>query len=254
LSKINHIYWAIRKCIDPSQNIEVINGYVYGMEDQSALILDKEARQAAVDGRLEWFEQLPEERLTALAHLKDEDQRSLFHISISSGNLDLSRLLLSSNPAVADQPDDSGWTPLMSACSCCHQEIVLYLIEFAKCDIFRTNPQGRTSLFYASSKDVNSHNPGGIVQILLDSARSSGDLATVARFISAQDCTKSTALHRACAVGNAAAVMHILQAVSTDTARSLAGMRDSGGETPVDIALEHGHNNCAQLIEEMTTG
>ena len=90
--------------------------------------------------------------------------------------------------------------------------------------------------------------------MLLDSARSSGDLATVARYISDQDCTKSTALHRACAVGNAAAVMHILQAVSTDTARTLAGIRDSGGETPIDIALAQGHDSCARLIEESTTG
>jgi len=222
------------------------------MGEQPELVLKKEARQAAVDGRLEWFEQLPEDELSAFAHQKDEDQRSLFHISIASGNLNLCRLLLSSNPSVADQPDDSGWTPLMSACSCCHQELVRYLIEYAKCDIFRKNPQGRTCLFYASSKDVKSQNPGGIVQILLEAASSSSDPATFIGFVSAQDCTRATALHRACAVGNAAAVMHIVRTVSTGTARTLAGIRDSGGDTPLDIALTQGHDKCVQLLKELT--
>eukprot|EP00890_Picochlorum_soloecismus_P002097 jgi/Picsp_1/2889/NSC_01114-R1_26s proteasome non-atpase regulatory subunit 10 len=222
------------------------------MGEQSSLVLNKEARQAAVEGRLEWFEQLPEDELSTFTHQKDEDQRSLFHISIASGSMNLSRLLLSSNPSVADQPDESGWTPLMSACSCCDQELVRYLIEYANCDLFRKNPQGRTCLFYASSKDVKSQNPGGIVQILLEAASSSADPATFVSFVSAQDCTRSTALHRACAVGNAAAIMHILQAVSTGTAQTLAGIRDSGGYTPLDIALEQGHHKCVQLIKDFT--
>ncbi|GMF25992.1 unnamed protein product [Phytophthora fragariaefolia] len=61
--------------------------------------------------------------------VKDEDQRTPLHWACATGRLDVAEFLLEHAQAAGNVQDDSGWTPLMSAASAGHGDIVSLLLS-----------------------------------------------------------------------------------------------------------------------------
>ena len=141
-------------------------------------------REFALQGNLHFFtcEQSNDKLQLMCERYKDDDGRSLFHYACVSGNLDLVRLLFgASRSAVVNAKDESGWTPLLSACSCGHRDIVSFLIEEAGADIETKTPQGRGVFHYAASsgkRRPNQEPNGQTVQI-----QPGRDIASIARML-----------------------------------------------------------------------
>ncbi|KAG2425713.1 hypothetical protein HXX76_013555 [Chlamydomonas incerta] len=180
--------------------------------------MDKAAEKAR-EGDLAYFETLSPEELTRLCKRKDEDQRSLLHNAVTSGNLELCQLLVTrgGSAAVVDDQDEEGWTPLQSAASCGFEAVVDLLLALGA-DVQAANSGGRTALHYAASKGR-----AGVLRQLLKAGARAG----------AADSTGSTALHRAASAGKAEAV-----AVLVEQGRAALDPQDKQGCTPLFIAVQ----------------
>ena len=188
------------------------------------------AADAAREGNAQNFMDMNDEDLQALCSQKDEDGRTLLHSAAVGGNLLLVQLLIdrcsASNAVSTADPD--GWTPLMSAVSCGHEEICKLLLSLGA-DPSAVNKQGRTALHYAASKGRV-----GIIKLLLQS----GAVAT------SKDCLGALPLHRAAAAGHSDAIKELLAA----TPRHLINAKDASGATSLLLAASCGHQAAAIVL------
>jgi 26S proteasome non-ATPase regulatory subunit 10 len=60
---------------------------------------------------------------------KDDDERTPLHWACATGRLDVAEFLLEMAHASVNVQDDAGWTPLMSAASAGHGDIVGLLLS-----------------------------------------------------------------------------------------------------------------------------
>lgn len=186
---------------------------------------------AAREGNISYFQSLPDEELKVLCRKKDEDGRSLLHWACTSGNVDIVRLSIEkSEPSTRGAQDEDGLTPLMSASSCGHEQVVKILLD-AGANVDQANSGGRTSLFYAASKGKQD-----VVQLLLQA----GACTTI------KDCTGAIPLHRATGAGRLEALRVLLQAKP----RHMIDARDKAGATPWMVAMEAGHAAAARMLVE----
>ena len=203
-------------------------------------MLTIEVVEKARRGNLAFFESLDDTELQNLSRDWDDDGRTLLHTACSSGNASLVRLLLGASEAEAvNRVDDSGWSPLISACSCASDEIVKLLVDEADADVTIKTPEGRNALFYAASKATRAT---CIFDVLLR-----GDPGRVAAMISSRDCTKSTPLHRAAAVGNIEGIRKMME-VYTEPKKQVLCATDAAKETPLHVAIGCQHPEAAKQL------
>ncbi|KUF89943.1 26S proteasome non-ATPase regulatory subunit 10 [Phytophthora nicotianae] len=79
---------------------------------------------------------------------KDEDERTPLHWACATGRLDVAEFLLECAKATVNVQDDAGWTPLMSAASAGHGDIVGLLLS-------KTGRQEVAELLLDYTRDVN---------------------------------------------------------------------------------------------------
>jgi ankyrin repeat protein len=119
-----------------------------------------EAATSLRDGDTSLFGALSEDQLKQLATQKDEDGRSCLHTAAAHGHAQLCAQLAVMNPQAVNAVDEGGWTPLLSAASSGHEQVVHCLLSHGA-DVHTAPPNGRTALHYAASK---SHDE--VVQVL----------------------------------------------------------------------------------------
>ena len=194
--------------------------------------MDLGLANAAREGNMATFQALECTNLRSLATARDEDGRTLLHSCAASGFTAILQLLIDAghHPAI-NLSDEDGWTPLHSASSAGHEDIVKILLsQNAQVDAL-TN-QRRTPLLYAASKG-HAH----IAQLLLEA----GADPCVA------DVLGNTPLHRSAACGKLKA-MQLLMKSQTKMKKKLVDVRNNGGETPLLLACQGDHRQCAVVL------
>lgn len=163
--------------------------------------------------------------IITLAREKDDDGRRLIFDAVCSGNVDVAKYVLSllveeEQELVINEQDDNSWTPLISACSCNHVDMVDWLLSIGA-DFRIQTRQKRTALFYAASKAS-----GRLVRKLVDAYGEEGvNSALVAR-----DSFGSTVFHRAVSSGNVDALSVLLE-YSDTLGDFISTTTDANGET-----------------------
>lgn len=187
------------------------------------------AADAAREGNAQYFLDLSAEGLQELCPRKDEDGRTLLHSAAVGGNLQLISLLVERcGKDAVTLADPEGWTPLLSAVSCGHEEVAKLLLSLGANPNAATR-QGRTPLHYAASKGRV-----GMIKLLLQS----GAIATT------KDCTGALPLHRAAGAGRAEALRELLAA----TPKHVINAKDASGATSLLLAAVGGHQAVALLL------
>eukprot|EP01105_Mastigella_eilhardi_P013876 TRINITY_DN3162_c0_g1_i4.p2 TRINITY_DN3162_c0_g1~~TRINITY_DN3162_c0_g1_i4.p2 ORF type:complete len:207 (-),score=72.33 TRINITY_DN3162_c0_g1_i4:59-679(-) len=164
-----------------------------------------------------------------MVRLADEDERSGLHWAAAKGRHDVAAALLSRG-AAADAADDSGWTPLMLACSAGHLPVVSVLLATKQVNVNAVNLQGCTALHYACSKAKVD-----IMQELLNAG---------AR-LNPRDRFGNTPLHRAVSCGSLAAVQLLL---GMPGARQRVDDANGEGETALHVAVLERHADVAACL------
>ncbi|KAF2539806.1 hypothetical protein F2Q68_00020394 [Brassica cretica] len=116
-------------------------------------IRDEELFKAAESGDSSVFMSLSPQQLAKSLSFRNEDGRSLLHVSASFGHSQIVKLLSSvdESKTVINSKDDEGWAPLHSATSIGKAELVEILLTRGA-DVNVKNNGGRTALHYAASK------------------------------------------------------------------------------------------------------
>ncbi|KAF5836354.1 ankyrin repeat-containing domain protein [Dunaliella salina] len=104
---------------------------------------------AARQGNLQFFEEQAGDLVNIAGTRRDEDGRSLLHLTAASGCLPLVKLIAQHSSSV-NTHDEEGWTPLHSAVSCGHTEVVDFLLQLGA-EVNAKNSGGQTALHYAVS-------------------------------------------------------------------------------------------------------
>ncbi|CAI5720487.1 unnamed protein product [Hyaloperonospora brassicae] len=158
---------------------------------------------------------------------KDQDERTPLHWACASGRLNVAEFLLTRARASLDVQDDAGWTPLMSAASAGHAEIVgLLLSSGASAELGNVN--GQIPLHYHRGRRE-------IAELLLDYTAD----------VNHADTTGSTPLMRA--LGGKPSLAIIAQLV--EHGAKVDG-RDVDGNTPLHLAISEGHEDIARYLLE----
>eukprot|EP00644_Phytophthora_capsici_P000016 jgi/Phyca11/4920/fgenesh1_pm.PHYCAscaffold_4_\ len=147
--------------------------------------------------------------------VKDEDERTPLHLACALGQLEVAEFLLEHAKAAVNVQDDAGWTPLMSAASAGHGEIVRLLLSKGA-DSNLPNENGQIPLHYHKGRQE-------IAELLLDYTRD----------VNYADNTGSTPLMRA--LGGKP---------------SPVNTRDVGGNTPLHLAISEGYEDIARFLLE----
>uniref|UniRef100_H3GHE5 Uncharacterized protein n=1 Tax=Phytophthora ramorum TaxID=164328 RepID=H3GHE5_PHYRM len=165
---------------------------------------------------------------------KDEDDRTPLHWACATGRLDVAEFLLEHTQAAVNVQDDAGWTPLMSAASAGHGNIVgLLLSKGADANV--PNENGQIPLHYHRGRQE-------IAELLLDYTRD----------VNQADNIGSTPLMRAMggkpSPGSCDVLMYI---VATSSFADIAvNTRDVGGNTPLHLAISEGYEDIARFLVE----
>jgi 26S proteasome non-ATPase regulatory subunit 10 len=164
-----------------------------------------------------------------LASLRDPDDRLPVHWAVSYNRLAIVELLVQAKKFDANEPDGSGWTCLMMACSRKDAEATVDLLLSKHADVNAKNNNGQTALHFCASKSN------------LDIARTllSQKPPASARV---KDRRGQLPLHRAAAVGNVPMIKALLDARSPLNATDLDGM------TALHHAMSEGHGDAALLL------
>ncbi|XP_065659311.1 26S proteasome non-ATPase regulatory subunit 10 isoform X3 [Hydra vulgaris] len=182
--------------------------------------------QYAYDGNLEGLKDIICAK-KEVAGVKDQDERQPLHWACSAGHLSIVQYLLNDCNVPIDQPDDSGWTPLIIASSAGRDLIVKELLRNSA-DPNKQTSTGCTALHYAASK-----NRYEIAQLLITSEAD----------VNIQDRnTSASPLHRAASLGNIKIVNLLLDH------NCKIDIQDSQGNTPLHLACEEERADVAELL------
>ncbi|KAJ7570698.1 hypothetical protein O6H91_01G132100 [Diphasiastrum complanatum] len=124
------------------------------MKDEEEELSKDDLFKAAESGRVEVFETLSHRQLSRLCALRNEDDRTLLHVAAAAGHSSVVKLIASNidiSKGGANESDEEGWTPLQSAVSSGHADVVTALLQ-SGADVQKSNKGGRTPLHYAASK------------------------------------------------------------------------------------------------------
>ncbi|KAG1700348.1 hypothetical protein DVH05_012149 [Phytophthora capsici] len=159
--------------------------------------------------------------------VKDEDERTPLHWACALGQLEVAEFLLEHAKAAVNVQDDAGWTPLMSAASAGHGEIVRLLLSKGA-DSNLPNENGQIPLHYHKGRQE-------IAELLLDYTRD----------VNYADNTGSTPLMRALGGKPSPVIIALLldHGAKVNT-------RDVGGNTPLHLAISEGYEDIARFLLE----
>ncbi|KAI9027045.1 ankyrin repeat-containing domain protein [Hyaloraphidium curvatum] len=191
----------------------------------------KTAHEAAHEGDLPALRSLVASDPAVVAS-KDGDGRVPLHWAVSGRHADAAAFLLGADKEgkTADAPDESGWTPLMIACSVGEEDIVKKLLE-ADVDPTKKTDMGTTALHYAASK-----NRLEAAAALLAAPKKAN--------VNARDNLKQTPLHRAAGRGNEKMILLLAENGADLDAE------DGEGRTPLHLACDEGHGGAAKALLE----
>ncbi|KAE8878125.1 hypothetical protein PF005_g14068 [Phytophthora fragariae] len=158
---------------------------------------------------------------------KDEDERTPLHWASATGRLDVAEFLLEQAKASVNVQDDAGWTPLMSAASAGHGDIVGLLLSKGA-DANLANENGQIPLHYHRGRQE-------IVELLLDYTRD----------VNQADNIGSTPLMRALGGKPSPGIIALL----VDHGAKV-NTRDVGGNTPLHLAISEGYEDIARFLLE----
>lgn len=200
--------------------------------------MDLGLADAAREGDIATFQALDHTTLNSLATKRDEDGRTLLHSCAGGGSIAIFQLLIDAghHPAI-NLSDEDGWTPLHSASSAGHEDMVKMIIS-QNAQVDPLTNQKRTPLHYAASKG-HAH----ITQLLLEA----GADPPVA------DILGNTPLHRSAACGKLKTMQLLIKAQAKRGKESKTGgvnvdVRNKGGETPLLLACQGDHRQCAIVL------
>eukprot|EP00009_Paramoeba_aestuarina_P006167 CAMPEP_0201518476 /NCGR_PEP_ID=MMETSP0161_2-20130828/9315_1 /ASSEMBLY_ACC=CAM_ASM_000251 /TAXON_ID=180227 /ORGANISM="Neoparamoeba aestuarina, Strain SoJaBio B1-5/56/2" /LENGTH=229 /DNA_ID=CAMNT_0047916265 /DNA_START=50 /DNA_END=739 /DNA_ORIENTATION=- len=159
----------------------------------------------------------------------DDDGRTLLHWAASFGKHEIVSQLLALGASPCPE-DDSGWTPLISAASGGHIEVMkLLLPKLDDDDICAATSQNRTAVFYAASKGRLE-----VLKLLLPAAKPSINKG--------EKSSQNTALHRAVVTEKEEVVEFLL-----DNGSSLSS-RNRYRETPLHVAVQEDLIPIAKIL------
>ncbi|XP_031097114.1 26S proteasome non-ATPase regulatory subunit 10-like [Ipomoea triloba] len=94
-------------------------------------IKDKDLFKAAESGNSELFKSLSDDQLLKALALRNEDDRSLLHVAVSSAHTEVVKILAAADSSISgiNSGDEEGWVPLHSAASSGNIEIVEILLS-----------------------------------------------------------------------------------------------------------------------------
>ncbi|MBA0746500.1 hypothetical protein Gogos_009010 [Gossypium gossypioides] len=119
---------------------------------KSVEIKEKDLFKAAEKGDSSIFKSLSQDHLTKSLKLRNEDARSLLHVTVSSAHPEMVKLLSdAADESVVNGIDEEGWAPIHSAASIGNLEIMEILLSKGA-NVNVKNDGGRTALHYAASK------------------------------------------------------------------------------------------------------
>jgi len=182
--------------------------------------------QLAYDGKLDELQTKLQTDLK-LASKKFQDERQPLHWACSGGHDIIVEYLLNVCNAPIDEPDDSGWTPLIIASSAGRDNIVRLLLQ-QNADPNNRTSIGQTALHYAASR-----NRYKIAELLV---------AAEAALNVQDNSTQATPLHRAASKGNLKIVKLLLEHHCD------VSVKDSEGNTPLHLACEEERTEVAELL------
>ncbi|KDO24528.1 hypothetical protein SPRG_10343 [Saprolegnia parasitica CBS 223.65] len=159
------------------------------------------------------------------ANAIDEDERTALHWAAACGHMDVADLLVGLSKI--NHQDDSGWTPLMSAASAGHVEMVSFLLSKGA-NPNLANENGQIPLHYHKGRPE-------MAELLLD----------VTSDINTADRSGSTPLMRA--LGGRPAPDIVVQFLDHN---AKLNTKDIHGNTPLHIAIMEGHEAMARLLLE----
>lgn len=166
--------------------------------------------------------------LEDLASKKDQAGRTALHWACAGAKQDVVEFLIAEPNVRLDEPDDSGWTPLMIAASAGSLPLVQALLKLG-CDPNKANENKQRALHYACSK-----NRIEIVECLLQNGAQ----------VNAQDVYGSTALHRAASKG----YIKIVDLLLGGQFKASVDQRDATGSTALHLACEEERVDTAKLL------
>jgi len=185
-------------------------------------------QQAAYSGNLALVELLRKKGATLVT--KDLDGRTALHWACCGGHAHLLRHFFTANEegvrSVLNDKDEAGWTPLHSAVSSGHCEVVAILLEQGA-DPNALTQQGRTSLHYLKGNSQ-------VAQLLVKHASVDA--------LNAKDEVGSTALCRAATLGHVDVISILLNAGAN------INLANTNGNTPLHLACYEGIQNAATLL------
>ncbi|KYQ89680.1 ankyrin repeat-containing protein [Tieghemostelium lacteum] len=158
----------------------------------------------------------------------DEDERTGLHWAAAGGHLAIVQYLVNQCNQSVNTIDDGGWSPLLSATSSGHINMVKVLLEFGA-NPNDTNDTKKSPLHYASSK-----NRVDIVDLLLDYGAKSF-----------KDSNGMAPIHRAAAIGSVEVIKRLLTKAKVNI-----DSQDSQGDTAAHIAAESNYENVIELLLE----
>ena len=180
---------------------------------------------------------------------KDALGRTALHLVIApttSGEmateniLHIAAQLLARNSALATAADNTGFTPMMSACALGQLDLVELMIHYSHenpCKML--DKKGKSCLYYACS---NGHS--AVVHALVR-AYGTALAAIESAAAAASSSEGSTSVHAACASGQADIVRLLLHNVGVPF------LQDRKGKSPLHMACEGGNIDIARLLLEL---
>mmetsp|Transcript_32538 Transcript_32538/g.44660 ORF Transcript_32538/g.44660 Transcript_32538/m.44660 type:complete len:228 (+) Transcript_32538:76-759(+) len=160
---------------------------------------------------------------------RDSDERTVLHWAAAMGRVDVVKGLLALR-ADPTTEDDSGWSPLISAASAGHVEVLsLFLPLLSPEDICAVTSHQRSALFYAASKARVE-----VMKMLLP--------ASVPVINKGEKSSLNTPLHRAAATGSKEAVNLLLEH------HAKVSSRNKYRETPLQVAIQEDFVEIAKIL------
>jgi len=187
---------------------------------------EKKDWEIAYEGKFDVIKQKLMET-PSLANKKLLNERQLLHWVCAGGHEEIVEYLLNEIKVPVDEPDDSGWTPLIIACSAGYVNIVHLLLSH-NADVNKLTTNGQSSLHYAASRDRIE-----ICEMLLSNNAN----------VNVQDTTSmASPLHRAASKGNTKIVEMLIKNGCHVNSENIEG------NTPLHLACEEERVETAELL------